>query len=305
MAEAFASRVETQEHREFTSSLCAADCYLSLTNSTMRREHLLQYLAAVILTVCVIGWFSAMGKLRTAHALLADGNREAEQARQTLKELQAFAAKEQRAANKPALSDAEILELARLRNEVTRLRTEQRATSAKPTAVTAAPMTPEEATATTVVSHGVTSSANIQLGHTISLGVWHSTTPGKQIMGFLTPEISGDGVLVATRIFEMPKSVSEQLGFDQWRNGATFTPDQFKVILQRAEQADGTDVLTMARIITLSGREAQVAIRERQADGTESGPLIRVTPTVDATRTTVQLDFKFELNQRIPAAPAP
>lgn len=273
------------------------------SSSTMRREHIFQLLMAVALVLCVAGWFSARSKLRDAQAGLAAGQQELERSLAEAKRLQQVNAP--RATNSPVLSDAEVLELARLRNEVTRLRNEQTA-SAKLATVSAAPAgTLEQAAATKVISHGVTSSANIHLGHTISLGAWRSSTPGKQIMGFLTPEISGDGVLVATRIFEMPKSLLEQLGFNQFGNGATFTPDQFKGILQRAEQAEGTDVLAMPRIITLSGREAQVAIRQRLADGTETGPLIRVTPTVDATRTAVRLDFKFELNQLPPSPPAP
>lgn len=267
----------------------------------MRRNHILQLLMAVALVLCVAGWFSARSKLRDVQARLAAGQQELERSLAEAKRLQQVNAP--RVTNSPALSDAEVLELARLRNEVTRLRSEQRAVSAKPATASAAPAGTSEKAATKVVSQGVTSSANIHLGHTISLGAWRSPTSGKQIMGFLTPEISGDGVLVATRIFEMSKSLSEQLGFNQFGNGATFTPDQFKGILQRAEQAEGTDVLAMPRVLTLSGREAQVAIRERLADGTETGPLIRVTPTVDATRTAVRLDFKFELSQ-LPSNPS-
>lgn len=269
----------------------------------MRRERLFLWLSLFANLLLLLAFLEFMGKWKLLETQLAHERRNGDELIQRLKEAEATV--KSRPANQPALTDAEVLELARLRNEVTRLRKEQQAAVAKPVTAAAVPAGTSEQAATKVVSHGVTSSANIHLGHTISLGSWRSSTPGKQIMGFLTPELSGDGVLVATRIFEMPKSLSEQLGFNQFGNGATFTPDQFKALLQRAEQAEGTDVLTMPRIITLSGREAQVAIRERLADGTETGPLIRVTPTVDATRTAVRLDFKFELNQLPPTPPAP
>ena len=102
---------------------------------------------------------------------------------------------------------------------------------------------------------------------------------------------------------EFPNSLREQLGMQQMQNGAAFTPDQFRAFLQRAEQSDGVDVLSMPRIITLSGREAQVAISSRQPDGTVTGPVINVTPTLDATRTAVRMDYKFGFSR--PANPAP
>ncbi|KAF0176873.1 MAG: hypothetical protein FD161_2817 [Limisphaerales bacterium] len=271
--------------------------------SAMRRERILLWLSLAANCLLLLVFIGFMGKWKLMEVQLASERRNGEELMQLLRQMETAA--QSRAADKPALSDAEVLELARLRNEVTRLRNEQRAASAKPVTDATVPAGTSEQVATKVISHGITSSANIHLGHTISLGSWRSSTPGKQIMGFLTPELSGDGVMVATRIFEIPKSTLEQLGFNQFGNGATFTPDQFKGILQRAEQADGTDVLAMPRIITLSGREAEVAIRQRLADGTETGPLIRVTPTVDVTRTAVRLDFKFELNQLPPTPPAP
>jgi hypothetical protein len=266
----------------------------------MHRRQLLQYLAALVLIVAAICFVIALRKIQTAQAVFAEAELEHQRAKQALQRHKAAAEKHR--APQPALTDAEVLELARLRNEVTRLRKEQEAATAKPTTTAAVPVGTSEQAATKVISHSVTSSANLHLGHTIALGSWFSSTPGKQIMGFLTPELSGEGVMVATRIFEIPKSTLEQLGFNQFGNGATFTPDQFKGILQRAEQAEGTDILAMPRILTLSGREAEVAIRQRLADGTETGPIIRVTPTVDATRTAVRLDFKFELNQ-LPSTP--
>ncbi len=270
----------------------------------MHRGRLFLYLslaANVMLGVCL---YNLRYDYRQLGIAFADADRDYTHSRRRLEELE-LAAKS-RATNNPALAEAETLELARLRNEVTRLRNEQRGASSKsapnPSATTSAP---EQAAAPRVISHRTTSSANIFLGHTLALGAWQSATPGKQILGFMTPEISGDSVMVAARIIEMSKSQLEQLGFSQFQNGGTFTPDQFKAILQRAEQADGTDVLAMPRVITVSGREAEVSIRDRQPDGTETGPVIKVTPTIDATRTSVRLDFKFELHQPAATPPAP
>lgn len=266
----------------------------------MRRERVLLSCSIVLNLGLVILMIYEGRKHRAATQMAVESRMRIEYLSRQLAEAEAGARKQ--SASQASITNAEVLELARLRNEVTRLRKEQEAATAKPTTTAAVPVGTSEQAATKVISHSVTSSANLHLGNTIALGSWFSSTPGKQIMGFLTPELSGEGVMVATRIFEIPKSTLEQLGFNQFGNGATFTPDQFKGILQRAEQAEGTDILAMPRILTLSGREAEVAIRQRLADGTETGPIIRVTPTVDATRTAVRLDFKFELNQ-LPSTP--
>ncbi|MEQ2007163.1 MAG: hypothetical protein ABMA26_10215, partial [Limisphaerales bacterium] len=188
----------------------------------MRREKLLQYLAVVVLSVCVVFWFSAMEKLRAARALFADGNREAEQARQTLKELQAYAAKE-RAANKPALSDAEVLELARLRSEVTRLRTEQRAVAL--TNSVAARRPPAPAPALPPPSQPVTKltsavSAQLPLGHALALGGWAGPEPGQRIVGFVTPTTVADSpgaVVLQTQLISIPDRLLDRLGLQDLR----------------------------------------------------------------------------------------
>lgn len=315
-----------QERLEFAPFLRLACCYHPLTNSTMRRELLLQYLAAVVLAVCVAVWFSAMGKVRAAKALLAEGDREVEQARLALKDLQANAAKE-RAANKPALSDAEVLELARLRNEVTRLRGEQRDAARRSTAQASEP-TPSALVESSTTAPGgfrgvatlsTSVLATIGLGQSLAVGGWKSPVTGKRIVALVTPELHRvsseppvDGVAMTTHIVEMPNSTFEQLGLGAMWSGqaggkaqATLTQEQMKVLLERAKESTGTDILSAPRVVTWSGREAQVSVSDIGGDGIEFGPTLNITPTLDAARTSVRLDLKFRLNLPPPAAPGP
>ena len=276
---------------------------------TLRRERLLLWLSLGANVLLLLAFVGFLGKWKLMEVQLAHERRNGEELMLLQKEAQSAA--KSRSAPQPALSDAEVLEHARLRNEVTRLRGEQRATPPK-SAGNAIPATgaAQQSKVSTVESHTTTATANVYLGHTLSVGTWRSPATGKQLVGFLTPEIatqpgggSSDSILVTARIMEFPNSLREQLGMQQMQNGAAFTPDQFRAFLQRAEQSDGVDVLSMPRIITLSGREAQVAISSRQPDGTVTGPVINVTPTLDATRTAVRMDYKFGFSR--PANPAP
>lgn len=275
----------------------------------MRRERILLFLSLGLNAALCICLYNLRYDYRQLGIAFADESRDDERVRRRLEGLEASS--RSRPPPTPALADSEVLELARLRNEVTRLRGEQRASPPKSAAnAVSAPGAAEQTKATNVETHATAATANIYLGHTLSLGTWRSPATGRQLAGFLTSEIatqpgggSSDSILVTARLMEFPNSLREQLGVQQIQNGAAFTPDQFRAFLQRAEQSDGVEVLSLPRIITLSGREAQVAISSRQPDGTVTGPIINVTPTLDATRTAVRVDYKFEFSR--PANPAP
>ncbi len=276
----------------------------------MHRRQLFQYVAYAALALCLVGFITAVRKLQTAQALMAEAQPELARAKQELQRLQQLRADEQnRRASQPALSDAEVLELARLRAEVTRLRSALPPTlSTPPLATKASPAQPPPALK--ITTHSSAATANLFLGHTHALGIWPSTVPGKQLAAFLTPELiaaadgtASDSVMVTMRIMEFARAASGQLGIEQMQTGAALTPEQYQTFLKRAEQAEGTDILSMPRVITLSGREARVEVRSQLPDGTVTGPAINLTPTLDATRTAVRLDYKFELNQPAPSAP--
>ncbi len=270
----------------------------------MPRRQLFQYFTCAALALCLVGFITAVRKLQTAQALVAEAQAEVDRAKQELQRLQQFRADDQkRRAAQPALSDAEVLELARLRAEVTRLRS---APSAPPrTAVaTAHPGAGEPLAAPKVATHAVAATANLFLGHTHALGAWPAPTPGSQLAAFLTPELAvapngtaSDSVMITMRIMQFTKVASERLGLAQLQAGAALTPEQYQLLLKRMEQAEGIDILSMPRVVTTSGREAQVEVRNQLADGTLTGPMIKVVPTLDATRTAVRLDYKFELTQ--------
>lgn len=280
----------------------------------MRREHLHQYLAAVVFAVCAVVWFSAMCKVRTAHALLADGNRELERARLELKEAQATA--KSHAVNKPALTDAEVIELARLRNEVTQLRKAFRVATNAPaapratTTIHSPPADPPPASDVVTFTNAV--STTIPLGHTLALGGWMEPGTGKRILGFVTPETSPDApgsVLVQTRLMSVPDALLDRFDLQGLRaelppgQPPSFDAAQFPALLKAMEQTDGVDILSMPRVLTQNGRLAQVAVLDTQA-GHTTGPSVLITPTLDASGANIRLDVGVEL-KLLPAAKQP
>jgi hypothetical protein len=186
---------------------------------------------------------------------------------QQVKELEATA--QPRKAIKPTLTDAEMLELARLRNEVTRLRRDLRTATNAPAAPRAAPVTaspPEVALPLTeVVTFTNSVSATIPLGHTLSLGSWAEPGSGKRILSFVTPETSPDApgsVLVQTRLMSVPDALLDRFGLQGLRaelppgQPPSFDAAQFPALLKAMEQTAGVDILNMPRVLTLSGRQA-------------------------------------------------
>lgn len=258
---------------------------------------------------------------------MAEANREVELARQTLKELQACAAKE-RAANKPALSEAEVLELARLRNEVTRLRNEQRTASQTNTpaarrAPSAAP-SPALATPPPVTKLTSTVTAQVPLGHALAVGGWAGQEPGQRVIGFITPvTVDAAGfitpaaaagapgqVLLQTHLLTIPDRLLDRLGLQDLRTdqpssqaSAGLDAARLAALLKLAEQEPGVSILSAPRVLTTSGRAAQISVTQAHPDGTHTGPVISLTPTLDAAGTAVRLDVGLELNLPMPKQP--
>lgn len=224
-----------------------------------------------------------------------------------------------RAANQSAASAADVLELARLRSEVTRLRNEQRAVQPKagsaPVPKAPASNPPPQASLPGITTLTASLSADVGLGHALAMGGWESTTPGRRIVGLITPELNADSpgsVMVTARLLEFPDATMEQLGLHALRTDQTnsqsqalFTAEQLKALLARAESLAGTDILATPRVITGSGRAAQLAVTQAREDGSHTGPVISLTPTLNAAGNSVRLEVGIQLNLPPPAAPAP
>ncbi len=282
----------------------------------MRRERLLLYASLTANLALVVALVISLGRLKLAEIQALNALRESEQTAERLRELED--ASRSRAATKPALNNEELLELARLRGEVTRLRKELQTTATK-AAATSPRLAPAIATPTaqapapTIQTLTTTLSANVGLGQALAIGGWDSPTAGKRIVGFITPDADAGSpgvVTVATRLLEIPDVVMEQLGLQALRTDQAnsqlqthFTADQLKAILAAAEKLPGVDVLSAPRVATTSGQQAQMSIREARPDGTQTGPLINLTPTLDAAGTSVRLDVGVELNLPAPAKP--
>lgn len=245
-------------------------------------------------------------------AELAASQREQSRQMAVLSELES-AAKPQ-PASKPSLSDSELVELARLRNEVTRLRSEQRAATPTNSPAVRRPPVPAPAPAPAappVTKLTSTVTAQVPLGHALAIGGWAGDEPGQRIVGFITPTTDPNApgqVLLQTHLVEFPDRLLDRLGLQELRTGETSSQAaagldsaRLAAVLKFAAQEAGVDILSAPRVLTTSGRAAQVAVTQAQPDGTQLGPTINLTPTLDATGTSVRLDVGLELN--LPAKP--
>lgn len=240
-------------------------------------------------------------------AELAASQREQSRQMVILSELES-AAKSQ-PASKPSLSDSELVELARLRNEVTRLRGEQRA--AAPTnspsvrrspvpAPTPVPAAPPVTKLTSTVT------AQVPLGHALAIGGWTGAEPGQRIVGFVTPATDANApgqVLLQTHLVTIPDRLLDRLGLQDLRTGenssqaaAGLDSARLAALLKLADQTAGVSVLSAPRVLTGNGQVAQISLRQSQPDGTEFGPAISLNPTLDATGSSVRLEVGVELN---------
>ncbi len=280
----------------------------------MRRERLLLLLSLTANVLLLAGLLYVLSQLARAKAVGWKQHLQSEMLHKRVSELETAA--KAASASPPALTDTEVLELARLRNEVTRLRNEQRlapkAGSSPAPKLPLATNPPPAALASPVTTLTATLSANVGLGHALAFGGWTSPTPGKRIVGLLTPDVDASApgaVMVATRLIEFPDAAMEQLGLQGLRTGQThsqgqahFTAEQLAALLKWAEQTDGVDMLTSPRIITRSGQAAQLAV-QAYSDSTNTGPVINLTPTLDPTGASVRLDVGIELKLPAPTQP--
>lgn len=217
------------------------------------------------------------------------------------------------AAPRPVASDADALELARLRNEVTRLRGDLRTATAA-TNAPAARRTAPAAPATTAAPVLATSirqlasqvSVQLPLGQTLAMGGWAGARPGERIVSFVTPSTDPAApgtVVMQSHLISVPDRMLDRLGLQELRTdadasqtSAALDPARFAALLKFAEGENGVDVLSAPRVLTANGQAATISVRQARPDGTETGPLLKLTPTLDATGANVRLDVGLELN---------
>lgn len=292
----------------------------------MRRERVILFLSLGLNAALCICLYNLRYDYHQLGIAFADESRDYGQTRRRLEELEISS--RSRPAPQPSLTDSEVLELARLRNEVTRLRNEQRAV-AKPNAPAArrAPSAaPSSALATPPPVTRLTSTvtAQVPLGHALAVGGWAGQEPGQRVIGFITPVTVNDAgfitpaamagapgqVLLQTHLLTIPDRLLDRLGLqdlrtDQPSSQATAGLDAARLaaLLKLAEQETGVSILSAPRVLTTSGRAAQISVTQAHPDGTHTGPVISLTPTLDASGTAVRLDVGLELNLPMPKQP--
>jgi hypothetical protein len=205
-------------------------------------------------------------------------------------------------------SDADALELARLRNEVTRLRGDLRAATNAPAPRRTPPVAPvtSPAPAPGIRQLAAQVSVQVPLGQTLAMGGWAGARPGERIVSFITPttDPAAPGtVLVQSHLIAVPDRLLDRLGLQDLRseadasqNSAALDPARFAALLKFAEGERGVEVLSAPRVLTPNGQSATISVRQARPDGTETGPLLKLTPTLDATGANVRLEVGLEVN---------
>ena len=277
--------------------------------STIRRERLCLWLSLLVNMLMLGGFIGLMGKWKLLESELARERRE--RAELALRPKETDASPNARAANEAARADADQLELARLRNEVTRLRGEVRAaatTTNAPAPRRAAPVAPATSPAPVPSVRQLSAQVSVQLplGQTLALGGWVGERPGERIVGFMTPSTdpaAPGAVLVQSHLISVPDRLLDRLGLQAFRTeenasqaAAALDPARFAALLKFAEGENGVSVLSAPRVLTSNGQAAQISVRQAQPDGSEIGPLLKLTPTLDAAGANVRLDVGVELN---------
>lgn len=274
----------------------------------MRRERVLLSCSIVLNLGLVILMIHEGRKHRAATQMAVESRMRIEHLSRQLAEAEAGARKQ--SASQASITNAEVLELARLRNEVTRLRSEQRAAAGtnsiagrRPTAPAPVLPLPPARPITKLTS---TVSAQVPLGHALALGGWAGSEPGQRIVGFITPATAADSpgaVLLETRLVSLPDRLLDRLGLQDLRTdeagsqgAAGLDPARLAALLKLAEQEAGVSILSSPRVLTANGQPATVSVTQAQSDGTHTGPVIKLTPTLDATGNSVRLDVGLELN---------
>ena len=274
----------------------------------MKRSLLVVVLAVVCISVFV--QYQGLRRLNAEgarlRALLADAHARAE-------------AEGNSRAAQPTDSELERLreersELVRLRGQVAELRRDLKSMQqamVRATAASAAAMT--SVTAADLVQAFV---ANVQVTvppqQTLVTGGWKLPS-GKHALFFIEPVV-GDAdspgqISVQTRIVELSEEALTRHGLTGLRSDAAETGGQLlltdaqqREILGALEQEEGTSVLAAPRVLSLSGRQAQIKVVETTmmptGESFETGPVLDLVPTVAADGRSVDLRVSAQMRLR-------
>ena len=218
---------------------------------------------------------------------------------------------------------AEQAELNRLRGEVSQLRKVVKAAQlaaakrAREAALTNSPAAP----AGPVQSYSANVRANVPFSQTLVTGGWKLPS-GKHALFFVEPLLmdragnvaqpgtGADQISLQTHIVELSEQALTRLGLDSLKSDSmetgaqlTLNETQARAILDDLRQTEGVDVLGAPRVLTLSGRQAQVKIANTFIGPTgepfETGPMVDVVPTIapDGRSADLQLDAQVRLRR--------
>ena len=200
---------------------------------------------------------------------------------------------------------AEQSELNRLRAEVSQLRKDIKAAQlaatkrAREAAMTNSPAEP----ANPVQGYSANVRANVPFNQTLVTGGWKLPS-GKHALFFVAPLLmdrvgnvaqpgsGADQILLETHIVELSEEALATLGLDSLKTDSMETTSQLTLdgtqALNDLRRTQGVDVLGAPRVLTLSGRQAQVRIAE-------TGPMVDVVPTIAADGQSAELQITAQL----------
>jgi Flp pilus assembly secretin CpaC len=272
-------------------------------------------LAAVLAVVCI----SVFVQYQGLRKLKAEGAR----LRALLAEAHARAEAESASrAQQPADSELERLreersELVRLRGQVAELRRDlksmQQAMARASSAASAAAKngSPSAEPVQTFVANV---QATIPPQQTLVTGGWKLPS-GKHALFFIEPMVgdaSSDSpgqISVQTRIVELSEEALTRHGLTGLKSDAAETGGQMlltdaqqREILGALEQEEGTSVLAAPRVLSLSGRQAQIKVVETTMTPTgesfETGPVLDLVPTVAADGRSIDMRVSAQMRLR-------
>ena len=122
-----------------------------------------------------------------------------------------------------------------------------------------------------------------------------TTASGKSIWIVISPTIGDPNgvmpgqIIVEHKIIEVPDQVASSLGLAELKTTqnktsrhGVFDAQQKEVFWKQLEDSDGVDVLSSPKVVTLSGREAQVSVLSPAVIGGmqyQLGPTLNIIPT--------------------------
>jgi hypothetical protein len=209
-----------------------------------------------------------------------------------------------------------------LRGEVSQLRKDLKAAQlagVKRSREAAATNSPAEP-ASPVQSYSASVRANVPFAQTLVTGGWKLPS-GKHALFFVEPQLmdrvgnvaqpgsGADQISLQTHIVELSEQALARLGLDSLKSDSmetgaqlTLNETQARSILDDLRQTEGVDVLGAPRVLTISGRQAQVKIANTFIGPTgepfEMGPMVDVVPTVGPDGQSADLQLKAQVRLR-------